>query len=71
MTGKDELRLGTREEWSAWLEENHTSSDGVWMLFFKKHAGLPGVPNDDAVIEEIRFGLIDGKVMTVDNQLIT
>ncbi len=66
MPSEEEIRLETREEWSTWLEENHASSNGVWMLFYKKHTGRPRVPYDDAVIEAIRYGWIDGKVMTVD-----
>jgi uncharacterized protein YdeI (YjbR/CyaY-like superfamily) len=33
------LTLNSQSEWREWLEENHASSDGVWLLFYKKDSG--------------------------------
>jgi uncharacterized protein YdeI (YjbR/CyaY-like superfamily) len=33
------LDVRNREEWRAWLAKHHTSSPGVWLVFYKQHTG--------------------------------
>jgi uncharacterized protein YdeI (YjbR/CyaY-like superfamily) len=56
----------SRAEWRRWLEENHASSTGVWLLIAKKSAGTQGVSYDDAVEEALCFGWIDSRVRGLD-----
>ncbi|MDL1900264.1 hypothetical protein FBR02_05790 [Anaerolineae bacterium CFX9] len=49
-----------RAEWRAWLAENHTTADEIWLLFPAKDTGRPGVSYLHAVEEAICFGWIDG-----------
>jgi len=37
----------SRPEWRKWLAENHTRTDGVWLITFKKAAGKPRREYDD------------------------
>jgi uncharacterized protein YdeI (YjbR/CyaY-like superfamily) len=56
----------SRTAWRAWLQKHHASSSGVWLVFAKKHSGLPTVSYNDAVEEALCFGWIDGLMHPVD-----
>lgn len=51
----------TRAEWRAWLEENHTRGEGVWLITYKKATGMPRMEYDEAVEEALCFGWVDSK----------
>ena len=56
----------SRREWRAWLQKHHTSANAVWLMFPKKHTGLPSPTYNDAVEEALCFGWIDGLMNPVD-----
>jgi uncharacterized protein YdeI (YjbR/CyaY-like superfamily) len=60
------LYVADRSEWRAWLERNSETSDGVWLLFYKKGSGKQRIPYDDAVEEALCFGWIDSQVKKID-----
>ncbi|MEN8152773.1 MAG: YdeI/OmpD-associated family protein [Acidobacteriota bacterium] len=62
------LYFNNRKEWHNWLEKNHNKSDGIWLLYYKKHTGKPRIPYDDAVEEAICFGWIDSTVKRLDEE---
>jgi len=62
------LRVTNREDWRTWLKENHDKEKEVWLIFYKKHTGKPGVPYDDAVEEALCFGWIDSIVKRIDDE---
>jgi uncharacterized protein YdeI (YjbR/CyaY-like superfamily) len=43
-----------------WLEENHNSSDYLWVGYYKKSTGKPSVTWDETVKEALCYGWIDG-----------
>lgn len=45
----------------SWLEANHDTSPGVWLMIAKKGSGLASVTYDEAVDEALCFGWIDGQ----------
>lgn len=61
-----ELYFSTRQEWRKWLEENHASSDGIWLIYYKSKSGKPRIKYDDAVEEALCFGWIDSKLKSVN-----
>jgi len=61
------LRVATRREWRAWLAKHHTSSSGVWLVFFKAHTGVKSIPLEDTVREALCFGWIDSLVKRLDD----
>jgi uncharacterized protein YdeI (YjbR/CyaY-like superfamily) len=63
---KKEIYLATHEEWRNWLEKNHTISDGVWLIYYKKQSGKPRIPYGEAVEEALCYGWIDGKIKKVN-----
>ena len=58
----------TRDAWRRWLDKNHSSSDGVWLVYFKKASGKPRIEYGEAVEEALCFGWVDSKGETVDEQ---
>jgi uncharacterized protein YdeI (YjbR/CyaY-like superfamily) len=58
----------SREEWRAWLLDNHTQTQGVWLITNKKATGKPQIDYDTAVAEALCFGWIDSKPNKLDDQ---
>jgi uncharacterized protein YdeI (YjbR/CyaY-like superfamily) len=61
------VRPKSRKAWRDWLEKNHASSKGVWLVYAKKHSGLPSLTYNDAVEEALCFGWIDSKINPIDD----
>jgi uncharacterized protein YdeI (YjbR/CyaY-like superfamily) len=57
-----------RAEWRRWLAKNGRRCEEIWLVFFKKAAGKPGVSYNDAVEEALCFGWIDGRKKKLDEQ---
>ena len=60
------VRPKSRKAWRDWLKKNHASSTGVWLVYAKKHTGLPTLTYNDAVEEALCFGWIDSKINPID-----
>jgi uncharacterized protein YdeI (YjbR/CyaY-like superfamily) len=58
----------TRTEWRNWLEQNHTRTEGVWLISYKKATGKPRFDYEEAVEEALCFGWIDSKSNKLDNE---
>ena len=58
----------SRAEWRKWLEENHTRTEGVWLIIYKKGTGKPRVDYAEAVEEALCFGWIDSKGNKLDDE---
>lgn len=72
MKGKHEIPLvqpKSRKAWRAWLAKNHASSSGIWLVYAKKHTGIPSLTYADAVEEALCFGWIDSLVHPIDDSL--
>jgi uncharacterized protein YdeI (YjbR/CyaY-like superfamily) len=73
MNGKNKdlplVQPKSRAAWRAWLEKNHASSSGIWLVYAKKHTGIPSLSYADAVEEALCFGWIDSLVHPVDDSL--
>ena len=61
------LRVTNRRQWRAWLTRHHTSSPGVWLVFYKAHTGVKSIAYEDAVREALCFGWIDSLVKRLDD----
>jgi uncharacterized protein YdeI (YjbR/CyaY-like superfamily) len=57
-----------KEEWRAWLQQNHLKAESVWLIYFKKHTGLPTVSWSDTVDQALCFGWIDSLVRPIDEE---
>lgn len=63
-----ELLLPDAKQWRAWLEENHASSSGVWLVLHKKGGTVTTVTWATAVDEALCFGWIDGQAKKRDGE---
>jgi uncharacterized protein YdeI (YjbR/CyaY-like superfamily) len=58
----------TLEEWRHWLTRHHSSESEVWLIFNKRHTGLPSVAYKDARDEALCFGWVDSLVKRLDDR---
>ena len=56
----------SRNAWRAWLVDCHASSEGTWVVQYKKATRMPTVAPDELVEEAIAFGWIDSKPRKID-----
>jgi uncharacterized protein YdeI (YjbR/CyaY-like superfamily) len=57
-----------RASWRAWLEGNHATSGGAWLVTRRLRSGRPGLDYEAAVEEALCFGWVDGTAGRVDDQ---
>jgi uncharacterized protein YdeI (YjbR/CyaY-like superfamily) len=55
-------------EFERWLEENHSSSEGVWLKIAKKGSGEEGVSYPEALAIALCFGWIDSQKKALDEK---
>jgi uncharacterized protein YdeI (YjbR/CyaY-like superfamily) len=55
-----------RKEWRAWLAANHKTEKEIWLVYYLKKSGKPGLAYNDAVDEALCFGWIDSTVKKID-----
>jgi uncharacterized protein YdeI (YjbR/CyaY-like superfamily) len=64
LTVKPELPImpfASREAWEAWLEEEHATSDGLWLKIAKKGSGIETVTFAEALDAALCYGWIDSQ----------
>jgi uncharacterized protein YdeI (YjbR/CyaY-like superfamily) len=54
--------------WRTWLEQNHRTSTGAWLVRARPGSGLTFVGYEDAILQALCFGWIDGPVRSFDDQ---
>ena len=67
MADAPEVHAESREAWRAWLEANHATETGVWLVGWRKGHG-PRVEYEDAVEEALCFGWIDSQGGVLDER---
>lgn len=60
------LRVGSREEWRAWLTEHHQDKSEIWLVLYKSSSGKQKFPLSHAVEEALCFGWIDSTLKPMD-----
>ncbi|MBI5953115.1 MAG: YdeI/OmpD-associated family protein [Chloroflexi bacterium] len=58
----------SRADWRKWLEENHTRTEGVWLISYKKTSGRQSFDYEESVEEALCFGWIDSKGNKLDDE---
>jgi uncharacterized protein YdeI (YjbR/CyaY-like superfamily) len=51
-----------------WLEENHATSDGIWLRIFKKDSGEESITYGEALDQALSYGWIDGQKKAHDDR---
>ena len=68
MLPENHVFVETRQEWRAWLQENHPRAEGVWLVFYKKAAKKPAPTYDQQVEEALCFGWVDSRPGKLDDE---
>ena len=55
-----------RATWRSWLQENHNTSTGIFLLSYRKESNTPSVNYAESVEEALCFGWIDSSKRTID-----
>ena len=58
----------TLGQWRDWLTGHHASEAEVWLIFYKKHAGVESIAYKDARDEALCFGWVDSLVKRLDDR---
>jgi uncharacterized protein YdeI (YjbR/CyaY-like superfamily) len=61
------LEVRNREQWRAWLEKQHSSSAGVWLIYYKDHTGVVSVSYKESVLDALCFGWVDSLIKRLDD----
>jgi uncharacterized protein YdeI (YjbR/CyaY-like superfamily) len=62
----EERTFATKDEFRAWLEEHHATSDGLWVKIAKKGTGVQSVAVTETLDVALCFGWIDGQRKSFD-----
>jgi uncharacterized protein YdeI (YjbR/CyaY-like superfamily) len=62
------MPFASREEWEAWLEEEHAASEGLWLKIAKKGSGIESVTFLDALDVALCYGWIDSQRSGLDGR---
>jgi len=59
------------EDFRAWLAEQHTVADELWVGYWRKSTGHPSVTWEETVDEALCYGWIDGIRQRIDDEAYT
>lgn len=62
------IPFASSEVWEAWLEENHATSDGLWLKIAKKGSGIETVSFAEALDVALSYGWIDSQADGFDEK---
>jgi len=71
MNARPELQIlpfASAGAWETWLDENHSSSDGLWIKFARKGSGIDSVSYAEALDAALCYGWIDGQARRFDDE---
>ena len=63
----DHINFNNRESFRNWLEKNHDTNPGIWMIYYKKHVNTECIEYREALEEALCFGWIDSIIKKVDD----
>ncbi|MGO4770283.1 YdeI family protein [Flavobacterium sp. W22_SRS_FK3] len=67
MKDQEHLYFKNAQEWRAWLHENHHSSKGIHLIFYKVSSASESMRWEEAVQVAICYGWIDSTVRKIDD----
>jgi uncharacterized protein YdeI (YjbR/CyaY-like superfamily) len=63
-----QVQADDRATWRAWLETNHATSKGAWLVTWRARSGHAGLGYDAAIEEALCFGWVDSTGGRVDDE---
>lgn len=64
----EKVRAPDADTWRAWLETHHETSSGAWLLRGRRGFGHLHVEYEEAILQALCFGWIDGPVRVFDDE---
>jgi uncharacterized protein YdeI (YjbR/CyaY-like superfamily) len=61
------VEAADRETWRAWLDANHATIAGAWLVMWRPKSGRAGLDYEAAVEEALCFGWVDSTAGRVDD----
>lgn len=68
MDAAQRVPIETVEEWHDWLRANAAGCDGAWMVLWRPTTGRSRISYDEAILEALCFGWIDGQAKPLDDE---
>ena len=62
------VEVHERAAWRAWLEANHATTGGAWLVTWRPRSGRIGLDYEAAVEEALCFGWVDSTGGSVDDE---
>ena len=62
------LYVFNRDDWRNWLKKHYRSEREIWLVYYRKQAGKPRIPYNDAVEEALCFGWIDSIIKNLNQE---
>ena len=62
----EQVLIEDRAQWRAWLDANHGTSPGIWLVTWKKASGRPLLAYDAIVEEALAYGWVDSRPRSID-----
>ena len=66
--GYELFHVDDRADWRPWLERNHATAQGVWVVTWRSHTGKARLDYDALVEEALCFGWVDSREQPVDDE---
>ncbi len=63
-----EIQFDDRSAWRAWLQANHATARGVWLVTWRPSSGRVGLDYEAAIEEALCFGWVDSTGGRVDDE---
>ncbi len=63
-----QVQADDRATWRAWLEANHASARGVWLVTWRPRSGRIGLDYEAAIGEALCFGWVDSTGGRLDDE---
>lgn len=64
----EHVQVETRVQWRRWLQRNHSTSPGIWLVTWRPASGKPVVDYEAICEEAICFGWVDSRPGKVDDE---
>ena len=64
----EHVLIEDQAQWRAWLDANHGTSPGIWLVTWKKASGRPSLAYDAIVDEALAYGWVDSRPRSIDDQ---
>jgi uncharacterized protein YdeI (YjbR/CyaY-like superfamily) len=62
------LKVRNSLEWRRWLAKHHADAKEIWLVYYKKTSGKPGISYEESVLEGLAYGWIEGQNKSIDTE---